>query len=314
MASSATNYGEAYGIQNGKIYHYNEAVQLIGVNAFHSYGAGATDLNRWNLDISREFIGNVQEEPVQGNIIRDNTGAYLYPLQTIVDSNRAANKISILCPFRWNGNDSTLFTGKMPRQSFWWNDYKIKLKEWAIFFKDRPDVWIELWNEPYRYDRTDGYTDSTWLADMNELTGIVRNAGNNHIILVPCAEQGQDESVLIHLGGSFLAGKSNILFDIHAYEKWLLSNNIVDRVNQLSAAQIPVFIGETAPMNAGVLMNPESMLTACYQKGISVCAWVWKYDDSDQDALLNSIGQPNNINNNQWGTLFKTFAAQPRNP
>jgi mannan endo-1,4-beta-mannosidase len=54
---------------------------------------------------------------------------------------------------------------------------------------------------------------------MNELTAIIRNSGNKNIILVPCAEQGQDESVLINKGTAFLKDKSNILFDIHAYEK-----------------------------------------------------------------------------------------------
>jgi hypothetical protein len=36
-----------------------------------------------------------------------------------------------------------------------------------------------------------------------------------------CAEQGQDESVLLKKG-KFFTKISNIVFDIHAYEKWLL--------------------------------------------------------------------------------------------
>jgi hypothetical protein len=37
--------------------------------------------------------------------------------------------------------------------------------------------------------------------------------------VVPAAEQGQDESVLLNKGTGFLKNKTNILYDIHAYEK-----------------------------------------------------------------------------------------------
>jgi hypothetical protein len=37
------------------------------------------------------------------------------------------------------------------RQHQWWTDYKTKLALWATQFKDQEDVWIEVWNEPYRF-------------------------------------------------------------------------------------------------------------------------------------------------------------------
>ncbi|MFX5510529.1 hypothetical protein ABTD49_22245, partial [Acinetobacter baumannii] len=75
-----------------------------------------------------------------------------------------------------------------------------------------------------------------------------------NVILIPCAEQGQDESVLLNKGSEFLAGKTNILFDVHAYEKWLLvsSSSMSSRLEQLKQNKLPVFFGETAPLNAGV--------------------------------------------------------------
>ena len=151
---------------------------------------------------------------------------------------------------------------------------------------------------------------------MNELTAIIRATGNKNIVVIPCAEQGQDESVLISKGKEFLYGKSNILFDIHAYEKWLLDSptNMNNRLNAMNQNNLPIIFGETAPMNAGVLMNPDPFLNLIYDKGISVCAWVWKKDESDQDALMTQNGLPNNINNNNWGTTFKNLALKPRNP
>ncbi len=305
-----------YNINGAHIQKSSTPIQLLGANTFHVFGSGGSDMNAWNLDIAREFIGNVKETPLAGNTIKDANGAWLYSLQNIVDSNRANNRISILCAFGWDGTGNTLFTGARPTQTSWWTDFKSRLLQWAIQFKDQPDVWLEVWNEPYRYDRTDGYSDDIWLSDMNELFALIRHAGNNNIVLIPCAEQGQDESVLLNKGAAFLDGKTNVLFDIHAYEKWLLDTdiNIGQRLTNLQKQHLPVLIGEIAPMNAGALMNPQSMLNTAYSQGISVCAWAWKMQSSDQDALLTETGLPNNANNNNWGTMYKNFAAQIRKP
>jgi mannan endo-1,4-beta-mannosidase len=309
-------YTDKFTIAGNKIYNYNTPVQIIGANAFHVFGAGGSDLNNWHLDIAREFVGNVNEVRLTGNPFQDSNGAYLHSLQSVADSNRANKRITIFCPFQWSGLPATNFTGTMPKLTYWWSDFKLKLQQWAVQFKDQPDVWLEVWNEPYRYDRTDGYTDETWMSDMNELVTLIRSAGNNNVILVPCAEQGQDESVLNNKGALFLQGKTNILFDIHAYEKWLLVSNVSmgNRIKQLIQNKLPVLFGETAPLNAGLLMNPQPFLDSIYNNGLSVCAWVWKYDSTDKDALLNATGQPNDTNNNNWGTTFKTLSLRPRIP
>jgi len=306
----------AYSISGSKIYHLSSPIQLVGANAFQVFSAGSSDMNGWNLDIAREAIGNPKETPLSGGVIKDANGAYLYSLQTVVDSNRKNNRITIICPFAWDGTSATYFTGTRPTMTSWWPNFKIVLAQWSTYFKDQADVWIEVWNEPYIYNGTDGYTDAVWTTDMNALVSIIRNAGNNNIVLVPCAKQGQDESVLIANGNSFLSGKSNILFDVHAYELWLLStnSNIGSRLSQLQQKNLPVIFGETAPMNAGTLMNPQSFLDSVYSRGMSVCAWVWKYSNTDQDALLNTTGGPNNINNNNWGSTYKGLAARQRNP
>lgn len=307
---------QPYATNGPYIYHYKYPVQLIGADAFHVFSAGGTDMTSWHLDIAREFIGNMEQEPLSGSVLKDNNGSYLYPLQTIVDSNRANGRITILCPFGWDGSSSTVFSGTMPAKTSWWSAYQAKMAQWAIQFSNQPDVWIEVWNEPYNYNRTDGYTDEVWLDDMTGMVNIIRNAGNNNIILVPGAEQGQDESVLENKGPSFLQGRTNILFDIHAYEKWLLvpMSEMGTRLQQLKLNNIPVIFGETAPMNAGFLMDPAPFLDSIYHRGLSVCAWVWKNDSTDTDALLTLSGLPNNYNNNQWGSSFKSLAALPRVP
>jgi mannan endo-1,4-beta-mannosidase len=306
---------EGYTILAANILHNGNSIQAIGANTLHSFSVGSSDLKTWNLDIAREFIGNVKENPITGTPILDANNQYLYALQDIVNENRSNNLITILCPFGWDGKQANLFTGKSPTETFFWSDYKNTLAKWAIQFKDQSDVWLEVWNEPYNYNRTDNYTDEIWLRDMNELYAIIRNT-NNNIVLIPCAEQGQDESVLIHIGDEFNSNKNNVLFDIHAYEKWLLQTdeNINSRLQALKEKKIAIIFGETAPLNAEVLMNPASFLNKVHSNGLSVCAWLWKYDQDDQDALLTKEGLPNNTNNNNWGTLFKNLALQNRNP
>jgi mannan endo-1,4-beta-mannosidase len=310
-------YTDQFTIVGSRIFNYNNPAQLIGANAFHTFGASASnDMSAWRIDVAREFVGNVKEQPISGYPLQDANGVWLHSLQAVVDSNRKNNKVTILCPFRWNGLGATDFTGKRPTLTAWYADCKTKLAQWATQFKSQPDVWIELWNEPYRYDRTDGYTDDIWLSDMNDLTASIRNTGNKNVILVPCAEQGQDESVLNNKGTAFLADKTNILFDVHAYEKWLLvpNANMGNRLQQLRQNNLPIFFGEVAPMNAGVLMNPKPFLDSVYNRGLSVAAWVWKYDANDQDALLNAQGLPNDNNNNNWGSTFKSLCLKMRNP
>lgn len=305
-----------YTIQGNLIRYQGNAIQLIGANAFHVFGGSTSDMTSWNVDVAREFIGNMKETPLTGSTVQDSNGAFLHPLQDLVDRHRADHRVVILCAFGWDGTSSTVFSGLRPSQTQFWNSYLAQLTQWAAIFKDQPDVWIEVWNEPYRFDRADGYTDDVWLSDMTQLVNVIRNAGNHNIILVPCAEQGQDESVLINHGNAFLNGKSNILFDIHAYEKWLLVPNTAmgNRLRQLRQKQLPVFFGELAPRNAGTLMNPQAFLDSAYQQGYSFSAWVWKYDGTDIDALLDAAGQPNNSNNNNWGPLYKGVAARPRKP
>jgi mannan endo-1,4-beta-mannosidase len=316
IESDTSIFSQEYSVLGTKIYKKNKAIQLIGANTFHVFSAGSNDMNAWNLDIAREFVGNVQENPITGSPILDANGSYLHSLQAVVDSNRKNNRITLFCPFGWNGVNNTTFSSKMPVNTSWWNNFKSKLSLWAIHFKNQPDVWIEVWNEPYRYDRTDGYTDEIWLDNMNELYALIRNTGNKNIVLIPCAEQGQDESVFINEGLNYLKGKSNVLFDVHAYEKWLLvpKTEMGNRLSNLQQNNLPIIFGETAPMNAGSLMNPSFFLDSIYNRGISVAAWLWKYDGNDKDALLNAQGEPNNNNNNNWGTTFKNLSLKERNP
>lgn len=303
-----------YSIEDSQIKLDGVVKQFVGANALHSFAVGSADMTTWNLNLAREFVGNMNENPLTGAPIQDSNGQFLHSLQTIVDDNRANNLITILCPFGWDGTNANLLTGKFPTETVYWENFKTKLSSWAFQFKDQEDVWIEVWNEPYNFNVTDGYTDQIWLDTMQELYDIIRATGNENIVLIPCAEQGQSETVLLNRGSELLNNTENVLFDIHAYEKWLFIDDALNmsRLNDLKNAKLPVLFGEVAPVNAGVLMNPESFLEMLHSEGISYAAWLWKYDETDQDALLTANGEPNNINNNNWGSLYLSFAQRER--
>jgi mannan endo-1,4-beta-mannosidase len=279
-----------------------------GANALHVFGGNSSDMNSWNVDIVREFIGNMRDTPLTGYPV--NVGrTYLYSLQNIVNDNRANGKVTILCPFGWDGTSATEFTGQNPSQTTWWTNYKKKFKTIANQFKNQPDVWFEVWNEPYWYDRSHGYSDTLWLSDMKAMVDNIRSTGATNIVLVPGAETGQDEAVLLAKGPSLLVGRSNIGFDIHAYEKWLgdTQGSVENRVQSVKNAGLAMLFGEVAPLNAGTLMNPANFLAAARTQSSTVSAWLWKYDGTDVDALLNADGTPNDNSNNIWGSTYRDF-------
>jgi mannan endo-1,4-beta-mannosidase len=141
-------------------------------------------MKSWNIDIVQRVHWKHKRKSDLGNSgLKRKLVAFV---TKIVDGNRLNNRITILCAFGWDGKSTNLFTGTMPKQTSWWSSYKLILQNWAIQFKNQPDVWIEVWNEPYRYDRADGYTDAIWITDMNEMVANIRDTGNQNIISTRC--------------------------------------------------------------------------------------------------------------------------------
>jgi len=297
-------------IRNGKPFIAN------GVNTLNSFGIANQDLIKpWNITIVREFIGNLREQPISGGAIQDAQGFYLHSLQSIVDANRANDLVTILCPFGWVDNlgKQTLFTGLNPKEQPFYDSYKIKMKAIAKHFKNQPDVWLEVWNEPYHFNNDNGYTHDLWLSDQTDMIDNLRAVeGFNNIIVVPGNEQGQSETVILEKGAALLAHHSNIVFDLHAYEKWLLNNTsatIQSRITLLHTSGFAILFGEIGVINASGLMSVTDFLSIAKKSQIITLAWLFNRNTNDQNALLTDEGAENNTNNNNWGTTFKSFLA-----
>ncbi len=217
-----------------------------GANAFHTFGLGdtadANALTNWNVKIVREFIGNLRENPLTGTYaIQSSTGAWLQPLQNVVNANSANGKITILCPFGWvdtNKNTYT-FSGLNPSAQSFYAEYKTKMKLMAQQFKGQSDVWIEIWNEPYSWNNTNGYTDALWLKDVTDMVNNLRSvSGFTNIILVPGNGQGQLEDAINNKGKTLLQTNNNIVFDLHGYEKWMIGTTTASITTRLQTLKI----------------------------------------------------------------------------
>jgi len=306
-----------YQIEDAKLLKNNETVFYKGVNTMQTYGLVNPDLmNEWNIEIIREFIGNLREQPIDGAAIKASDNVWYHPLQKIVDQNRANNKITILCPFGWvnNTGQRTLLTGLFPSAQPFYEGYKLKMKQIAEHFKNQPDVWIEVWNEPYHWNNENGYSHELWLRDMKDMVDNLRWVeGFQNIILVPGNEQGQSENAIIANGNELLEGRYNLLFDLHAYEKWLLNTNeedLVTKIENLKNKNFAFIIGEVGVQNVGEVMPVQHFLNAASISEVCVLAWVWNQNSNDNNSLLTNDGLPNsNASNNYWGAKYKDFLS-----
>ena len=106
----------------------------------------------------------------------------------------------------------------------------------ARHFRDQPDVWLEVWNEPFHWNNQNNYSHELWLESMEDMVDNLREIGFDNIILVPGNEQGQSEAALLAKGQELMETRPNLLFDLHAYEKWLVDQSeaaIWQRIQQL---------------------------------------------------------------------------------
>ncbi len=303
-----------YRVEGAQILKENQPVFYKGVNALQTYGLGnAALMDRWNIEIVREFIGNLREQPISGGAIQGSDAVWYHPLQSIVDQNRAHGKITILCPFGWvnESGERSLLTGLNPLEQSFYPAYKSKMQAIAKHFSDQPDVWIEVWNEPFHWNNQNNYSHDLWLSSMEDMVDNLRNSGFDNIILVPGNEQGQSEAALLAKGLELMETRPNLLFDLHAYEKWLVDQSEADiwqRIQRLQGQNFPVIFGEIGVHNVADVMPVLPFLNAANSAQISVLAWLWNQNSADRNALLNDDGEPNATeDNNQWGEVYRAF-------
>lgn len=243
----------------------------------------------------------MREQPIEGNAIKDSQGSYLHALENVVNANRASGVTTILCPFSWvdtNGNQ-LLFTRLNPKAQSFFEDYKTKMRQIAEHFKNQQDVWIEVWNEPYHFNNENVYSHFLWLSNMGEIVDNLRSVeGFNNIIVVLGNEQEQSEVAILEQGNNLLSNRKNIVFDIHACEKWLINSTdseIKLRIKAINEAGFTFLFGEIGVINSSGLMPVNNFLSAVTQTKTITMARLFNRNNNDQNALLTNDSLENNF-------------------
>lgn len=308
-----------YQVSGRQILKRGQPIHFKGVNTLNTFGIERDGkLAEWNVEIVREFIGNLREQPITGYALQDTQGKWLHSLDSIVYENRKYNRVTILCPFGWvdNQGNQTMFTGKNPSEQSFWVAYQSKMKEIAARFAGQQDVWLQVWNEPYHWNNDNGYSHQQWLNDHQAMVANLRSVPRfDNIILVQGNEQGQGEEVLLEKASDLQNDYDNLLFDLHAYGKWhdgATQTTIENRLQRLIDAELPIIFGEVGSISEGAseVSDTRPFLRAVQNRGISTLAWVWLKDSNQHSALLTDDGAPNDENNFEWGSAFRAFLEE----
>ncbi len=273
-----------------------------GTNAFFIYGGSSSTMSAWNIGMVREPLSDLSETPVAGAVARGSDGSYLHSMQDVVDDNRTNGKITILCPFQWAPGTGQ-FAGQVPSKEPYYVAYKQKMQQIAAQFIDQPDVWIELWNEPYP-----DTNDPLWLHDMKDMVDNIRGAGNNNIVLVPGSDFDSSEDVILSHGSQLLEGRANVVFDIHGYA-WEpnTQQSTEQRILAIRKKGFALMFAETGPGTSSGVVNPTNFLKAVLHQEVTTLVWYWNFNTTDPNSLFTSTGAPNNTNNYNWSTTAQSF-------
>ena len=91
-ATSTFSVAGAELLQNGR------AVTFAGANHLHVYGGNSDAKPTWRVSIVREFIRNLNDQPIAGAVVYSATStAYFHSLRSIVDNNRRNGLITVFC-------------------------------------------------------------------------------------------------------------------------------------------------------------------------------------------------------------------------
>lgn len=226
-------------------------------------------------------------------------------LQTLVNSARSQGQVLILAGF-WYDSDAfaggkTAYPGCQLLGANPMSDtrYAAVMKRWKEivnlpFIKNKTDVWINPWNEPYAWDGTNGYTNDMWEKDSKAIIDSIRSTGANNIIALNGSHMGQGHAVIIERGKNVRQGRSNIIFDIHAYARWDVGVTAIrSRFKALRDAGNAFIIGEFAANGDYVY---QSVMDACRADRVSLLAWLW-----------GQYKEP-------FAGIYKKYTMAPRNP
>jgi hypothetical protein len=201
--SAQTDYSTSGGniIKNGIVWHGRGANCITpgGPLPASIYTDLQADLVRIPIDVNKSIHANNE-------------------LRGYIDQARKYDAVVILCPF-WYDNkdlggsvnwDVAQLLGNNPSSDARYEIVKNRMKEIAALFKDEMDDFLELWNEPYYWDNSHGYSDNLWESDARDMIENIRSTGAKNIILVQGNAMGQGISAILNRGQNLIKDYANI--------------------------------------------------------------------------------------------------------
>jgi mannan endo-1,4-beta-mannosidase len=185
-----------------------------------------------------------------------------------------------------------------------WETLKNYWRDMAQQFKDNSYVWFDLHNEP-----GNGTANlQKWVNYHRELIDIIRAEGANNLIVVEGETWGQDylTQTIPNHASEVMTGNNNILFSIHAYDRWN-GQNIGAYFDSVQSQNIPIIVGEYGSVNVGqsTLDASNRMMTAAQQREIGRIVWNAKADNlrqiSNFTTLNNNVEIDTSIRGNNTG-------------
>ncbi len=297
---------DIYTISGTQILKNGSPAIFGGVNAFGTNGPNAASMSSFDINIVREAITDLSVQPVSGATITGTAGEPVFSLQAVVDDNRAHGKITLFNPGYWVATGAQM-AGGTPSAQTYYAAYKAKMQQIATQFKNQPDVWLEVWNEPYG-----GTNPPTWLSDMKDMVDNIRATGNTNIVVVPGSYFDSSEDVILSQGQQLLQGRSNILFDIHGYVwEYNSTASTVARVQALRNDGFAFIFAEAGPQTASGITDPTNFLNAMLSQKVSTLLWIYKDDSTDHNSLLNTNGTETAWGTQGFGFLNSLITAGP---
>ena len=161
-----------------------------------------------------------------------------------------------------------------------WEILKDYWRDMAREFKDNPNVWFNLHNEPGNATPNP----EKWVNYHRELIDIIRAEGANNLIVVDGEAWGQDyhTQTIADSASEIMADNENILFSVHVYEQWN-SNDIAAYFDTLHNSNIPFIVGEYGSSNneQSTLAATQQMFSATQESEIGRIVWNAKSDDNN---------------------------------
>ncbi len=254
-------------IVNNKIYDPTGQEFIIkGTNMFDWEGIGNVDsyVNDWGFNtvrIPNYLLGTYDQAHPEENGYRIS--------HQIVDGFTSQGAVVI-----FDAHD-------LPGEYYEGGDFKALKDYWrdiAQEFKDNPNVWFNIQNEP----GTSKAQGEKWINYHRKIIDIIRGEGAENMIVVDGEGWGQDafSETIIDNANSIMAGNENVMFSVHVYEQWN-TEDISAYFDAIEANNIPIMIGEYGSINNGqdTMLASEIAMLEAQEREIGRIAWSAKADD-----------------------------------